>query len=94
MEIAFSMRAAAPPSVLIQELAGEAVLLHLEREQYFGLDDVGTRMWKAVTESASIQEGYEALLREFEADPEQLRQDLSELLTQLVEHGLLEVHPD
>jgi hypothetical protein len=34
------------PEVLVQELEGEAVLLNLASERYFGLDDVGTRIWQ------------------------------------------------
>jgi hypothetical protein len=91
MTISFAMRAAAPPDVLVQELAGESVLLNLQSERYFGLDDVGTSMWKALTSAASIQAGYEALLEEYKVDPVQLRQDLHALIETLVGHGLLEV---
>ena len=88
----FSGKVSVPPHVLVQELAGEAVLLDLNSERYFGLDDVGTRMWKALTAGGSIQAGYEALLSDYDVDAEQLRRDLQGLLDQLVGHGLLELH--
>lgn len=89
--IPFSARVTHPAHVLVQELDGEAVLLNLKSETYFGLDDVGTRMWQVLTTSPSIQIAYEALLDEYDAVPEKLQQDLGELLDQLVEQGLLEV---
>ena len=49
MTPSFAMRVAAAPDVLIQELAGEAVLLNLKTEQYFGLDDMGLRMWRLLS---------------------------------------------
>jgi hypothetical protein len=84
-------RVTVPENVLVQELDGEAVLLDLKSETYFGLDDVGIRMWQVLTTSASIQNAYEALLDEYDVTPEQLLQDLNELVTRLVEQGLLEV---
>ena len=33
-------------NVLSQEVAGETVLLDLASESYFGLDEVGTRVWQ------------------------------------------------
>lgn len=81
-----------PGHVLVQELAGESVLLDLNSEQYFGLDDVGTRMWKALTTNPTVQAACEALQSNYDVDTEQLRRDLEELVNRLVEHGLLELH--
>jgi Coenzyme PQQ synthesis protein D (PqqD) len=89
MEITFSQRIAAPDDVLIQMLDGEAVLLNLDTESYFGLDEVGARMWTLLTESDSIQTAYEALLKEYDVTPEQLRADLIGLIDRLAEQGLI-----
>ncbi len=67
------------------------MLLNLQSEQYFGLDEVGTRMWFALTSANSMQEAYEALLAEYDVDAEKLRQDLQGLVEKLVEKGLIEV---
>jgi hypothetical protein len=89
--IAYDAHVTAPEHILIRELEGEAVLLNLKTETYFGLDDVGMRMWQVLTTSASIREAYEVLLDEYDVPPQQLRQDLDELLGKLVEQGLVEV---
>jgi hypothetical protein len=91
MTIPFSHRLSAPADVLMRELEGESVLLNLASETYFGLDEVGTRMWTLLTSAPSIQAAYEMLLAEFVVTPEVLRQDLEVLLGQLLEHGLLEL---
>jgi hypothetical protein len=92
MVIPFSTRISIPPDVLVSALAGESVLLNLKSEKYFGLDEVGTRMWGALTSSNSIQEAYETLLAEYEVEAERLRRELSDLIEKLVEHELIEVH--
>lgn len=83
-----------PRHVLIRHLDEESVLLNLETERYFGLDAMGTRMWEAATTSPNLEAAYRKLLDEFEVEPELLRNHLTELLSQLVENGLLNVSPD
>jgi len=38
-------RVSVPEQVLVRVLDGQSVVLSLETEKYFGLDEVGTRMW-------------------------------------------------
>ena len=91
MSVSFAMRVAVPADVMIQELTGESVLLNLKSERYFGLDDMGTCMWRSLTTSSSIQATYEQMLSEFDVDPDQLRHDLNDLVENLVANGLVEV---
>jgi hypothetical protein len=91
MAITFGMRATVPSDVLVQELQGESVLLNLKSGRYFGLDEVGTRMWAAVTAADSLRAACETLLHEYDVDAERLQRDLQGLVEKLVEHGLVEV---
>jgi len=91
--VSFVDRAAAPAHVLVRFLEQESVLLNLETERYFGLDETGTRMWQVVTTSPSIDAAYQELLAEFDVEPELLRTNFAELLSRLVDNGLLEVLP-
>ncbi len=92
MEIAQTQRITVLPDVLIQELQGESVLLNVNSGRYFGLDEVGTRMWAVLTSSESIEQACETLLAEYDVEGEKLRQDVTDLIAKLVEHGLVEVH--
>ena len=81
-----------PPDLLVQELAdGESVFLNLNNESYMGLDDVGTRIWKALTNSNSIEEAYNKLKVEYDVDPKVLRDDISDLVKKLLENGLVQI---
>lgn len=80
----------AHPEVLIQKLPnGEAVLLHMESEVYFGLDPIGARMWEALNEEGSIDGAVARLLQEFEVEREQLESDIRALAEELAGEGLL-----
>ena len=91
MEISFGNRVKAAQHVLVRELEGESVLLNLDSESYFGLDDVGTRMWSVLTTSETVQESFDILVGEFDVSREQLRSDLTALIESLIEHGLVEI---
>ena len=65
-----------PNQVLVRTFQNESVLLNLDRESYHGLDDVGTRMWQALSQSENIQAAYESLLSEYEVNAATLRKDL------------------
>lgn len=91
MPVPFASRVFVTPDVLVQELQGESVLLNLNGGRYFGLDEVGTRMWAVLTTSGSVQAAYDALLSEFDVDGETLRRDLADLLEKLMKHGLVAV---
>jgi coenzyme PQQ synthesis protein D (PqqD) len=91
--VEFTMRAVAPAHVLFRQLDGESVLLNLESERYFGLDATGTRMWQLVTSQPCIELALEKLQEEYEVEPEILRSHLTQLLSRLVENGLLQVLP-
>lgn len=85
------MRIKVPEQVVFRELESETVLLNLSTGFYYGLDDVGTRMWHALKEHATLEEAAFELLDEFEIDGEQLQRDLQSLAQELCDQGLLEV---
>jgi|SRR6185369_1315236 hypothetical protein len=89
MTVSFTDRVAVPEGVLISHLQEESVILNLESERYFGLDDVGTRFLTVLTTSESLEAAYETLSSEYEVDPQVLRQDLLALVEKLVDQGLL-----
>jgi hypothetical protein len=79
------------PDVIVQDLGEESVLLNLKTEKYFGLDDVGTRMWEVLSQSESIATACALLLSEYDVTEDLLSQDLLELVQKLSKHGLVEV---
>lgn len=77
--------------VLIQEVGAEAVLLNLNTELYFTLDDVGACMVKTLQASGSVTEAVDKLWQEYEVDKNQLLADLTKLVEECQSHGLLQV---
>ena len=84
-------RVSVPSHVLVRFLDKESVLLNIETERYFGLDETGTRMWQLVTAAPKLEVAYQQLLDEYDVEPELLRENLTDLVSRLVENGLLQV---
>ena len=91
MSISFSDRVKIPDDVLISKLQEESVILNLDSERYYGLDDVGTRFLSVLSTSESIEAAYQTLLKEYDVDGQVLRQDLLTLVEKLVAQGLVQV---
>lgn len=80
--------------VLSQEVNGETVLLDLEGESYFGLNEVATRIWQLLQTEQTVDETLSTLSDEYDVGREQLETDVSELLAKLTEAGLVSLHSD
>jgi Coenzyme PQQ synthesis protein D (PqqD) len=91
MAISFSDRVRVPDDVLISNLQEESVILNLDSERYYGLDDVGTRILTLLNTSDSIEAAYEKLAQEYDVDEEVLRKDLLTLVENLLEQGIVQV---
>jgi hypothetical protein len=80
--------------VLSQEVNGETVLLDLDGESYFGLNEVGTRIWQLIQSGQTVAETLKTLSEEYDVSPEQLETDVSELLDKLTDAGLVSLQSD
>lgn len=78
-----------PESVLFRDLDGEAVLLETVTGRYYGLNEVGTRMWSLLQLHGEIEAVCRALVSEYDAPEARLRDDLLRFVDTLAASGLL-----
>src|SRR5437773_9947037 len=79
------------PSTLYRQLQGETVLLHMDSGEYFGLDEIATRIWQLIVEKGDLDEVEAAMLNEFQVDRAVLSGDLARVINDLAAKGLIEV---
>jgi len=91
MSYTFDSRVRLREQVLKRNLDDESLMLNMDSERYFGLNDVGTHMLDALAESDSIQQAYERLVSEYDVEPDVLRKDLIQLIDRLSDSGIIEV---
>lgn len=75
-------------------LEDEEVILHLESGTYYGLNPVGRRIWTLIQSPTDVKAICERLLAEFDAESEQIEQDVLALLEDLMEEDLVHVNPE
>ena len=85
----FTQKVTISEEALSQEVNGETVILDLKSESYFGLDEVGTRIWQLLQEHGDIQKSFDIMLEEYDVEEEQLENDMTELVEKLEEAGLV-----
>ena len=73
------------------DLSGESAILNLKAGVYYGLNEVGTRVWNLIQEPRRVSELKDAILQEYEVEPHRCEVDIMTLLQDLLENGLIEV---
>lgn len=73
------------------QLGAEVVILGVEAGRYFGLNEVGARVWALVQKPIRVAALCSELESEFEVDPKELERDVLELLADMQDKGLIDV---
>ena len=83
------------PDLLATEFHSEFVILNLKDGVYYGLDDVGARVWMLLQSPLTVQTLRETLVSEYDVEPSRCDEDIQSLLGDLVSRGLVDVRePD
>lgn len=67
------------------------MLLNLDSERYFGLDDVGTRVWKHLLEHRRLDRVCQEMQKEYDVDEQRVRSDVLRLVQELVDAGIVTI---
>ena len=76
------------------DLADEVAILNLKSGFYFGLNPVGTSIWKLIQEPTQVAEVRDALIREYDVDPARCEEDLLNLLQKMKDHDLVDIRDE
>jgi hypothetical protein len=78
------------PQVIFQRIDDGAVLFDPRAEIYFGLNEVGAKVWQLLDQSSSVETLCERLGADYPNVPgDTIRADVVELLAQLASEGLV-----
>jgi hypothetical protein len=72
-------------------LGAEAAILNTKEGIYYGLDPIGTQVWKLLQTPRRVADIQKVLLQEYEVEPDRCQRDLLALLEDLLGAGLIEV---
>jgi hypothetical protein len=77
------------PSVVSAEVDGEIVMMSIEQGRYFGLDDIGSDIWKRIERPCSFATLIDGLTVHYESDRATVAADVQSLLGRMAEHDVV-----
>jgi sulfur transfer complex TusBCD TusB component (DsrH family) len=81
----------AAPDLLASAFDAELVILNLRDGVYYGLEDVGARLWSLLQRPITVAAIRDALVAEYDVEPARCGRDVRALLQDLAARGLIEV---
>ncbi len=81
----------AAADLLATDFDAETVLLNLRDGVYYGLEDVGARVWALLQRPVTVAAIRATLVEEYDVEAERCGRDLRALLEDLAARGLIEV---
>jgi hypothetical protein len=84
----------ASPHQVSCPLGDESAILNMKNSVYYGVNPVGSAVWDLLKKPKTVAEIRDAILSEYEVEPERCEQDLFSLLEQLRSEGLIEVRDE
>jgi hypothetical protein len=91
MSIEPTTRVRMAKDVLMQKVGDDSILLNLNTENYFSLDEIGTRIINTLQESDSVAQAVGKLVGIYEVDEDKLTKDAVRLIEECEQNGLLQI---
>jgi len=82
------------PDLVHADVDGEAVMMSISRSSYFGLNEVGTRIWALLAAPASVEQICGRLSEEYDVDSVECRQQVEAFLGELLRQGIVRPCPN
>ena len=78
-------------SPITADMDGEIVMISLERDNYYGLGETGSRIWSLLETPQSPQQLCTALSQVYQVDPATCQTDIQPFLEQLMQEKLIKL---
>jgi len=89
MSIDPSARLTRSSNIIATEVDGEMVLMSIEDGKYYGLDPIGSEIWRRLEEPKSADALTAELKDHFEGDPYAIERETLDFLDKLADNGLV-----
>jgi hypothetical protein len=77
------------PDVVVQVINGEALILKLQEEEVFSLNETGARVAQLIDEGRSLDAVIDTLTAEYETSRQDIEREVNDLVQALVSKGLV-----
>jgi len=73
------------------DIEGQAVMMSIESGKYFGMDEIGTEIWKLIDKNYNYGEMINYLLEGYDIDETTCEGDSAEFIERLLKYRLIEI---
>lgn len=91
MELGLDTIAAQSKGLVTADMDGEKVMLNIEKGKYFGLNDIGSRIWELLEKPHRVHELVAVLIREYDVDEKVCQDDVLNYISKLYAQGLVDI---
>ncbi|MBN2406164.1 MAG: PqqD family protein [Elusimicrobia bacterium] len=77
------------PDVTWREVDGEAVLLNLENDYYYSMNEIGTKIWAMLNKGKTQKQIIAAIMEEFDADKKQVELDIKQFIKDMKKEDII-----
>ena len=91
MQLSLDTRIRATSMVVQREVAREAVILHLGRNQYFGASEVGAMVWREAQRPVALGHLLSEIVAAYDVEEGEAKQDLFDFVSELIAEGLVAI---
>lgn len=75
--------------IIASEIDNETVMMDKDFETYFGLEAIGSEVWKLLEQPISIEQMSQQLVQRYDVSIEQCIDDLGPLMSDLLENEMI-----
>ena len=79
-------------TVLTAQVDTEIVMMSIEQGRYFGLDNIGSDIWKRIDPPCSFGDLVDGLAADYNADRAIIASDVRQLLDQMLKQNVITLH--
>lgn len=80
-------------NMLQSSVDGEVVAMSIDRGMCYGLNGMGSQIWRMLESWTTAEAIGSALTREYDVDSEVCRSEVQRLLDELAQEGMIEIQP-
>jgi hypothetical protein len=77
------------PQMVTSNIDGEIVMMSIDNSEYYGLDDIGSRIWELMENPILVDDLIGILLSEFEVEKNECISDTLDFLNNMTDKNLV-----
>ena len=81
----------AAEALVYTDLGGDIAMMDMEKGIYYGLNEIGGRVWHLIQSPQKVADLHQAILAEYDVSADVWEQDLLELLQEMAAESLIVV---